>query len=244
MRKRSKRSLSGIVVLLICALVYFFGNGIDDNNSDVISDSNVINANLTDIPEYSGKPYVVINDNEPFFSKEELTTVAYERYSSLDKSGRCGTAIASCGKELMPTTERGDISDVYHSGWEQASYDCVSGSFLYNRCHLIGWRLTGEDANELNLITGTRYMNTEGMLPFENMIADYIIETDNHVAYRVTPVFEGDNLLASGVQLEAYSIEDDGEGISFNVYCYNVQPNIDIDYATGESEDLCSNSND
>ena len=194
-------------------------------------------VNISSVPAYSGTPFVAINNNIPTFSSAELTTKAYESYSSLDSLGRCGVAIASCGKEIMPKDgeERGSISDVKPSGWVQASYDIVSGKYLYNRCHLIGWQLSAENANNRNLITGTRYMNTEGMLPFENMIADYIHETGNHVAYRVTPIYSGSNLVASGVQLEAYSIEDDGEGVCFNVYVYNVQPGITINYATGSS---------
>ena len=194
-------------------------------------------VNISSVPAYSGTPFVAINNNIPTFSSAELTTKAYESYSSLDSLGRCGVAIASCGEEIMPKDgeERGDISGVKPSGWIQASYDIVSGKYLYNRCHLIGWQLSAENANNRNLITGTRYMNTEGMLPFENMIADYIHETGNHVAYRVTPIYSGSNLVASGVQLEAYSVEDDGEGICFNVYVYNVQPGITINYATGSS---------
>lgn len=189
------------------------------------------------IPAYSGSPYVVLNDNIPSFSKTELTTTAYERYSELDSLGRCGTALASCGKEIMPADGegRGSISSIKPSGWVQATYDSVDGKYLYNRSHLIGWQLSAENANKKNLITGTRYMNTKGMLPFENMIADYIHETGNHVAYRVTPIYKGNDLLPSGVQLEAYSIEDGGEGVCFNVYVYNVQPGIVIDYATGAS---------
>lgn len=189
------------------------------------------------IPTYSGAPYVYLNDNLPIFSKAELTTTAYESYADLDSLGRCGAAIASCGTEIMPADgeKRGSISSIKPSGWVQATYDSVDGKYLYNRAHLIGWQLSAENANKKNLITGTRYMNTKGMLPFENMIADYIHETGNHVAYRVTPIYEGNNLLPSGVQMEAYSVEDDGEGICFNVYVYNVQPGIVINYATGES---------
>lgn len=194
-------------------------------------------VNISSVPAYSGSPYVAINNNVPTFSSSELTTVGYERYSALDSLGRCGMAIASCGKEIMPAAgeERGDISSIKPSGWVQAKYDVVSGKYLYNRCHLIGWQLSAENANKKNLITGTRYMNTEGMLPFENMIADYIRETGNHVAYRVTPIYSGNNLVASGVQLEAYSIEDSGDGVCFNVYVYNVQPGVTINYATGAS---------
>lgn len=200
-------------------------------------------AVLSDIPEYSGRAYAVINDNIPSFNKYELTTKGYETYASLDSLGRCGGAVASCGQEIMPkeNEERGSISSVKPSGWVQAQYDCVSGKYLYNRCHLIGWQLSAENANKRNLITGTRYMNTEGMLPFENMVADYIRETNNHVAYRITPVYEGNDLVAKGVQMEAYSVEDEGEGICFNVFCYNVQPGVEIDYSTGKSRSAESN---
>lgn len=190
---------------------------------------------VSDVPEYSGEPYVEINDNQPDFTEEELTTVSYEEYSKLDSLGRCGEAEACIGEDLMPEGERESISEVIPSGWENNEYDVVDGGYLYNRCHLIGYQLTGENANEENLITGTRYMNTEGMLPFENMVAEYVQETEYHVMYRVTPVFEGEDLVASGVHMEAESVEDDGEGISFNVYVYNVQPEITIDYSTGEN---------
>ena len=205
-------------------------DGTKDEEQSTVKDTSSIEA-------YSGVAYTVINDNIPSFSSEELTTTGYEKYSDLDSLGRCGVAIASCGKEIMPKEgeERGSISSVTPSGWVQAKYEGVSGGYLYNRCHLIGWQLSAENANKKNLLTGTRYMNTEGMLVFENMVADYIKETGNHVAYRITPIYEGNNLVASGVQMEAYSIEDDGEGICFNVYCYNVQPGIQIDYATGKS---------
>ena len=197
------------------------------------------------IPAYSGKVYVALNGNQPQFTSAQLTTTAYEKYSELDALGRCGVAIATCGKEIMPKPgeERGSISGVTPSGWWQKSYDNVPGSYLYNRCHLIGWQLSAENANNKNLITGTRTLNNEGMLPFENMIADYINETGNHVAYRVTPVYDGNNLLAKGVQLEAYSIEDGGEGICFNVFVYNVQEGITINYADGSSY-LTSEGND
>jgi len=189
------------------------------------------------LPVFSGTAYTVVNNNQPNFSAAELTTKGYEKYSPLDSRGRCGVAIASCGKEIMPgpNEERGSISSVKPTGWIQKSYSGVSGGYLWNRCHLIGWQLSAENANKENLITGTRYMNISGMLTFENMVADYIKETGNHVAYRITPIFEGNNLVCSGVQMEAYSIEDDGDGICFNVYCYNVQPGITINYATGDS---------
>ncbi len=192
--------------------------------------------NIENVPKYSGFPYYIVNNNEPTFSKNELTTESYEYYSELDSLGRCGIVIASIGKDIMPTEERGSIGSIKPSGWHTVKYDIVDGKYLYNRCHLIGYQLTGENANTKNLITGTRYLNIDGMLPFENMVADYIIETNNHVAYRVTPIFENDNMLASGVQIEAYSIEDQGDGICFNVFCYNVQPGIEINYADGSSK--------
>jgi len=188
------------------------------------------------VPEYAGEAYCIINDNVPQFEKDELTTEAYEYFSELDDLGRCGMVKACVGRELMPTKDRESISHVTPSGWINASYSFVDGRYLYNRCHLIGFQLTGENANKQNLITGTRYMNVEGMLPFENMVADYVKETENHVLYRVTPLFTGDELVARGVQLEAWSVEDEGEGLCFNVYIYNVQPGVIIDYATGESE--------
>ena len=193
--------------------------------------------NLTDIPAFSGNPFFILNNNQPNFSSSELNTTGYESYSNLDSLGRCGSAIASCGREIMPgpNENRGSISNVKPSGWIQAKYQGISGGYLWNRCHLIGWQLSAENANVRNLITGTRYMNINGMLPFENMVADYIRETNNHVAYRINPIFDGNNLVCSGVQMEAYSIEDNGEAICFNVYCYNVQPGIQIDYATGNS---------
>ena len=190
---------------------------------------------LENIPEYSGAAYVAVNDNEPYFTQEEITDEAFETYSDLDALGRCGVTCASVGLELMPTEERGDIGSVKPTGWHTVKYDCVDGKYLYNRCHLIGYQLTGENANERNLITGTRYLNIEGMLPFENMVADYVEETENHVMYRVTPIYDGDNLVAGGVLMEGYSVEDEGAGICFCVYAYNVQPGVEIDYATGES---------
>ena len=190
---------------------------------------------VDDVPTYSGEPYVEVNDNQPEFTEEELTTVSYEDYSELDELGRCQSAEACIGQDLMPTEARESISSVKPTGWKNKSYDTVDGGYVYNRCHLIGFQLTGENANEENLITGTRYMNVEGMLPFEDEVAAYIKETDNHVMYRVTPVFEGDDLVASGVQMQAESVEDDGVGISFNVYVYNVQPYVVIDYKTGEN---------
>ena len=189
----------------------------------------------TTIPAYSGQPYVEVNSNTPFFADSELTTKVFEHYSNLDSLGRCGVAYANICKDIMPSEKRGPIGMVKPSGWKTAKYDNVDGKYLYNRCHLIGFQLAGENANERNLITGTRYLNVDGMLPFENMVADYVKETNNHVLYRVTPIFNGNNLVASGVEMEAMSVEDRGEGILFHVYCYNVQPGITIDYATGDS---------
>ena len=189
-----------------------------------------------EIPEYSEAAYTEVNGNVPFFTEEEMTTEAFEVYSELDWLGRCGSAFANVCDELMPTEERGSIGMVKPTGWHTVKYpELISDLYLYNRCHLIGYQLTGENANEKNLITGTRYMNVEGMLPFENMVADYVRETDNHVLYRVTPSFTEDNLVADGVLMEAYSVEDHGEGVKFCVFVHNVQPGIEIDYATGES---------
>lgn len=192
---------------------------------------------LSDVPAYSGKAYISVNGNVPYFTAAELTTTSFETYSDLDTLGRCGVTYACIGQDLMPTNERGSIGMVKPTGWHTVRYDdLVDGKYLYNRCHLIGYQLTGENANTQNLITGTRYLNIEGMLPFENMVADYIQETNNHVLYRVTPIFEGNNLLANGVLMEGYSVEDKGAGVSYCVFAYNVQPGIEIDYATGESK--------
>lgn len=193
---------------------------------------------MEEIPAYSGAAFAVLNGNRPTFTAEELATAAegaYETYSALDYLGRCGVAEACVGRELMPTEPRGSISSVKPTGWEQAFYDFVDGDALYNRCHLIGFQLTGENANEQNLITGTRYMNVEGMLPFEDLIADYVYDTGSHVLYRVTPAFQGTELLARGVQMEGWSVEDGGKSVCFNVFCYNVQPGVELDYATGEN---------
>ena len=223
-----KKKLSPIiplVFLLLLAVAGIFLNFLPEEQSYVLSS----------VPEFSGEPYVVLNDNVPEFSEDEFVTDAFEEYAELDYLGRCGQAYACIGTELMPTEERGSIGQVKPSGWQTVKYDFVDGKYLYNRCHLIGFQLTGENANECNLITGTRYMNVDGMLPFENMVADYVKETSNHVLYRVTPIYDGSNLVASGVQMEAMSVEDGGEGISFHVYVYNAQPGVSIDYLTGES---------
>lgn len=192
--------------------------------------------NLKDHVAYNGEPYVELNDNVPnFTTREKNNTKAFENYHRLDALGRCGTAYANICKELMPTEKRGAIGMVKPSGWNTVKYDVVDGKYLYNRCHLIGFQLAGENANKKNLITGTRYLNVDGMLPFEDEVADYVKDTDHHVLYRVTPVFKGDNLVAEGIEMEAYSVEDKGKGICFHVFVYNVQPGVTIDYATGES---------
>ena len=214
----------------------------EENNSDntsekeVTTDFGVITEiSLKDIPKYTTEAFTIVNDNVPFFTVDTSFTTSFEIYQDLDELGRCQIVYANVGTDIMPTEERGSISSVKPSGWINAKYDCVDGSYLYNRCHLIGFQLTGENANKRNLITGTRYMNVDGMLPFENMIADYVKETKNHVMLRVYPMFEGDNLVADGVLMEAWSVEDNGEGICFNVFVYNIQPGVEIDYATGES---------
>lgn len=212
----------------------------DTESQDYIEHSQKLDGatdfDLSSIPAYSGKAYVVVNNNNPYFTKNDLTTNSFEKYAPLDSLGRCGVAYANIGKDIMPTEERGSIGMVKPSGWHSIRYENVEGRYLYNRCHLIGYQLSAENANTSNLITGTRYLNIQGMLPFENMVADYVKGTNNHVLYRVTPIFDGNNLVASGVLMEGYSVEDDGEGICYNVYCYNVQPGIKINYATGDSE--------
>ncbi len=210
-------------------------NETDNDSENLSAPTGNYKASLSSIPSFSGKPYVNINGGVPGLTAADRTSAYFEIYSPLDEYGRCGVTFACLGKETMPTEERGEIGSVKPSGWHTVKYDCVDGKYLYNRCHLIGFQLSGENANTRNLITGTRYMNVDGMLPFENMVADYIKETGNHVLYRVTPIFKGDELVARGVQMEAYSVEDEGDGICFNVYCYNNQPDVTIDYSTGES---------
>ena len=238
-RKVSEKNLnkflvSIIILILILAIDYFYPDFISSLfNEDLIQKE--VSYNLSDIPEYTDSPYVIINDNIPNFDEKDYVSKGFEQYSKLDILGRCGVAYANVCKETMPPKgdERGDISSVKQTGWKKKKYN---GEYLYNRCHLIGYQLSDEDDNELNLITGTRYFNVEGMLPFENKVAEYLKQNkDNHVLYRITPIYEGTNLLASGVQMEAYSIEDNGKGVCFNVYIYNVEPGIKIDYTTGNS---------
>ncbi len=243
------KKLSSILFALVLSLLLLVSCGIAEMPSDSIpsSSDNAVNSSDTvsgsdtvytidTVPEFNGvDAFVAINNNKPEFTESELVNESYEYYSALDSLGRCGYTMACVGRDIMPTEDRGNIGQVKPTGWHTVKYDIVDGKYLYNRCHLIGYQLTGENANTSNLITGTRYLNIEGMLPFENMIADYVKESGNHVIYRVTPIFDGDNLLARGVQMEAVSVEDNGDGIMFNIYAYNAQPGITIDYKTGSS---------
>lgn len=234
--KNFERKVIYIIILLLFSIVtYYFTNNQTHNNS---SRNEIIQttSDLSNIPEYFGSPYITINNNEPLFTKEDENIDPVEQYGDLDYLGRCTKAFAKVGTDTMPTKERESISNVKPSGWKSVKYDILDGKYLYNRCHLIGYQLTAENANKENLITGTRYLNVEGMLPFENQVAEYVRETKNHVLYRVTPIFKGENLVASGVNIEAKSVEDDGKGVCFNVYVYNVQPGIEIDYKTGASK--------
>ena len=206
---------------------------VDGPQEDLVNNNSYVS--LDAIPAYDGKAYVAVNNNEPFFTDSDMTTTAFENYSDLDSLGRCGVAYANICKDIMPTDERGKIGMIKPSGWHTVKYDVIKDRYLYNRCHLIGYQLAGENANPKNLITGTRYLNVEGMLPFENLVADYVNNTGNHVLYRVTPMFSGSNLVANGVLIEAKSVEDNGGGILFNVYCYNVQPGVGINYENGDS---------
>lgn len=234
---KSKRSVLIFFVCVIAVLVYqFLGNGID--NSFSYDQKTLYSDDIKSVIDYDGvNKYVVINNNEPNFLEEDLVTWEYEFYSDLDSLGRCGVAMANIGIGLMPTEERGTIGSVKPSGWHTVKYDFISGKYLYNRCHLIGYQLTGENANNKNLITCTRETNTGIMLEYENMVAKYVKETNNHVLYRVTPIFKGDNLVASGIEMEGYSVEDNGAGIKFHIYVYNVQDGIKINYLNGESEE-------
>lgn len=238
MNKVQKIFLSCILVISMC----FYGCSgqiFNDNASILVNETTGVadekNITLDNIPEFANVPYVELNGNLPAFPKDDGTTDAFEEYSELDELGRCGIAYANICKETMPTEKRGEIGMVKPTGWHTVKYDIVDGKYLYNRCHLIGYQLAGENANEKNLITGTRYMNVQGMLPFEDLVDDYVDDTNNHVLYRVTPIYDGDNLVAKGVQMEGWSVEDNGRGICFNVFVYNNQPGIEINYATGDS---------
>ena len=208
-------------------------DNVDGPQEDLVNNNSYVS--LDAIPAYDGKAYVAVNNNEPFFTDSDMTTTAFENYSDLDSLGRCGVAYGNICRDIMPTEERGKIGMIKPSGWHTVKYDVIKDRYLYNRCHLIGYQLAGENANPKNLITGTRYLNVEGMLPFENLVADYVNNTGNHVLYRVTPMFSGSNLVANGVLIEAKSVEDNGGGILFNVYCYNVKPGVGINYENGDS---------
>lgn len=244
MTKKQKKKLNKLIISLIVIVIAIIIGLSQGNTNEVLQDikasllgiTETKSYDLKDIPEYNGKSYITINNNKPNFENKDKTIKSFEKYSNLDSLNRCGVAYANVSKETMPTEKRGRIGMIKPSGWHTIKYNNVDGKYLYNRCHLIGYQLTGENANEKNLITCTRYMNTVGMLEFENKVADYVKETNNHVLYRVTPIFKENNLLASGAQMEAYSVEDNGKGISFNVYVYNVQEGITIDYKTGDSK--------
>lgn len=245
-RRNKKRSIwqaKWTILIVVCIITLGYINKNIEITNKIPNAENTIQSenkifDLSTIPEYTSSPYVEINNNIPYFNEDDYTTESFEIYSKWDELGRSGVAYANVCKDIMPTEKRGEIGNIKDlSGWVQKRYDnLIKDKYLYNRCHLIGWQLAGENDNKQNLITGTRYLNTEGMLPFENQIAEYIDKNENnHVLYRVTPIFKESNLLASGVQMESWSVEDNGEGVHFNVYCYNVQPGIIIDYATGES---------
>ena len=249
----------GGVVILCCALIILVPRLSSDKSTGTVASDTLITSTvspsltqtpsvaepaldaqiitLSEIPKFTGNAVVEINNNKPYFNEKNYTTSSYEYYSDLDSMGRCGICVSCVGKDLMPTGNKEEIGSIKPTGWNNVQYSSLDGDYLYNRCHLIGYQLTGENANEKNLITGTKYMNVQGMLPYEDKVADYVEHTDNHVLYRVTPVFDGENLLASGVQLEGYSVEDQGKAICFNVFCYNVQPGIILDYVTGESSE-------
>ena len=243
-----KQFYSRILILLLAGALLCSGCAGTAGTQDAeLSPSGSLSVSGTPAEEnpsavWDGQPYTAVNGNVPGFSEKDLTAASFESYSELDSLGRCGTAFACLGQDLMPRGERGDISGIHPTGWHSVQYDFIDGKNLYNRCHLIGWQLSGEDANRKNLITGTRYMNVEGMLPFENMVADYIKETGCHVLYRVTPVFQGSNLVADGVLMEAMSVEDQGDSISFCVFVPNVQPGVAIDYSDGSSRPADSQS--
>lgn len=245
-KRKFKKIYKGILVLIaIISAIYGYHASLFPHESDsyyfregpkAVLDVGKNAQDIASIPAYQGEPYITVNGNEPYFEAGDITSDSFEYYPQLDGLGRCGPCMACIGTELMPTEKRGSIGMVKPSGWHTVRYDdLVDGKYLYNRCHLIGFQLAGENANKLNLITGTRYLNNEGMLPFENLVADYVKNTNNHVIYRVTPIFQGNNLVANGVLMEAKSVEDGGVGLKFNVYCYNVQPGVVINYQNGES---------
>ena len=240
-RKKQKKidNLEQSIIVIILLIIYLLISNFLPKETEIekgVTLNPQISFSLEDIPKFDGiSPYVIINENIPEFEEKDFVTQSFEYYSELDSLGRCGIAFANVGIDIMPTEERESISSVKPTGWQNVKYDFIDGKYLYNRCHLIGFQLTAENANRKNLITGTRYLNVEGMLPFENEVAEYVRNTKNHVLYKVTPIFEEENLVASGVQIEAESVEDKGEGVEFNVYVYNNQPGIEINYINGES---------
>lgn len=234
--KKIKKYTVALLPLLILFIIEYFNIDINNIIDNTTASSETIITDISEIKNYSGKSYVIVNDNMPYFKEEDINTKSFEKYGELDSLGRCTTAFANIDKSMMPTEKRESIGSIKPSGWHTIKYDIIEGKYLYNRCHLIGYQLTGENKNEKNLITCTRSMNTTGMLEFENKVARYLKETNNHVLYRVTPVFEGNNLLATGVLMEALSVEDNGEGIKFNVFVYNIEDGIIIDYKTGDSK--------
>ena len=236
MAKRKKKNIKYNLLLPVLIILGLFIYYNQDKIIALMPQKETYSYNLSDIPSYTGEKYIIINNNEPYFSVSDYSTKSFEKYSDLDSLGRAQVAYANISIEMMPSEKRGSIGMIKPSGWHTVKYDIVDGLYLYNRCHLIGYQLTGENANPKNLITCTRYMNTKSMLDFENQVAKYIKETSNHVLYRVTPVYEGNNLLATGVEMEALSVEDNGYGVKFHVFVYNIQEGITIDYKTGDSK--------
>ncbi len=241
--KKGKGLLAGSLTILVTILGVsgaLLGETLQDQNSSSTPSSSYSSTSsefdYSAVPAYTDSPYIAVNNNVPYFTEKDYTTESYESYGELDSLGRCTSCIACVGQDLMPTEKRGSIGSVKPSGWQIAKYDFIDGKYLYNRCHLIGYQLSGENANERNLITGTRYLNVSGMLPFENLVGDYVKETGNHVLYRSTPIFVDDEWVARGVLLEGYSVEDNGEGVQFCVFCYNVQPGVTINYYDGSNQ--------
>ncbi len=241
--KKGKGLLAGSLTILVTILGVsgaLLGETLQDQNSSSTPSSSYSSTSsefdYSAVPAYTNSPYIAVNNNVPYFTEKDYTTESYESYGELDSLGRCTSCIACVGQDLMPTEKRGSIGSVKPSGWQIAKYDFIDGKYLYNRCHLIGYQLSGENANERNLITGTRYLNVSGMLPFENLVGDYVKETGNHVLYRSTPIFVDDEWVARGVLLEGYSVEDNGEGVQFCVFCYNVQPGVTINYYDGSNQ--------
>lgn len=234
-RKKTKRQMRKLLLLLVLSFIIAGANYYDNSLFDRIKSYAFPSYNIEEVPDYRGKAYVIINNNNPSFKDDEITTKGFEHYSNLDLLGRCGVAYVNISSKTMPNKEREPIGMIKPTGWQYSKYDFIDGKYLYNRCHLIGFQLAGENANKKNLITCTRYANASTMLEFENKVAGYVRKTNNHVLYRVTPIFKNTELVARGIQMEAYSVEDNGKGIKFNVYVYNVQDGVTIDYQTGEN---------